>query len=240
LVGSYAGGADLAELSDVQAYDVARFRRATGILNGEVLIDGVSYRDLAANVRALGGSLRAECTDAAARELVARIIANERVLGWLVAARYGQKIRRRSHGHRGGPDLAENIAHIEATLDSDPDCRFALSLDNLLACEPGRPLGIELIQDYARETDPATLTGQLAADVARLRRGTAIRRGRILLDGMTFDNLEANVDGMMGSLSNFATSTEARDLVMRIVAAVPSLAADIAAEIADNAARPGF
>ncbi|HEX9085893.1 MAG TPA: hypothetical protein VF867_00015, partial [Arthrobacter sp.] len=47
LVGSYAGGADLAELSDVQAYDVARFRRATGILNGEVLIDGVSYRDLA-------------------------------------------------------------------------------------------------------------------------------------------------------------------------------------------------
>lgn len=240
LVESYARSADPAELSDVQAYDVARFRRATGILNGEVLIDGISYRDLTANVRVIGGSLRAECTDAAARDLVAKIITNERVLGWLAAARYGQKIRQLAFGYRGGPDLEENITYIEATLDSDPDGRLALSLYNLYSSEPGRPIGIALIQEFARETDPATLTGGLAADVGRLRRATDILRGRILLDGMTFDNLAANVHGMMGSLSNFATSTEARDLVVRIAAAVPSLAADITADLADKANRPAF
>lgn len=240
LVENYAGSADLAELADVQAYDVSRFRRATGILNGEVLLDGTSYLNLAGNVRALGGSLRTDNTDAAARELVARIIANERVLGWLTSARYGQKIRRLAFGYRGGPDLEANIAHIEATLDSDPDGRLALSLDNLLACEPGRPIGIELIQEYARETDPAALSGELAADVARLRRATAILRGRITLGGMTYSNLQANVHDMMASLSNFATSTEARDLAMRIASAVPSLAADIAVDIADSAARPSF
>lgn len=240
LVESYARSADTAELTIVQAIDVARFRRAAGILRGEVLLDGTTYGNLAVNVHALGGSLRTDSTDTAARDLVARIITNEPALGSLVADRYGQKIRRLAFGYRGGPDFEENIANIEATLDSDPDGRLALSLDNLSASEPGCPLGLELIQDYARDTDPATLTGQLAADVARLRRATAILRGRITLDGMTYSNLQANVHGMMGSLSNFATSTHARDLAVRIVAAVPSLAADIAADIADNAGRPGF
>jgi len=240
LVASYAGGADPAELTDVQVYDVLRFRRASGILSGDVLLNGATYRNLTGNVRALGGSLRADSTNAEARDLVARIIKNERVLGWLAGARYGQKIRQLAFGYRGGPDLEGHIAYIEETLDSDPDGRFAISLDNLRGSETGRRLGIDLVHDYARDTHPAAMTGQLAADLARFRRATAILQNRITLGGMTFGNLQANVHDMMGSLGNFATSTEARDLAVRIVAAVPSLAADIAAQIADSAARTSF
>lgn len=233
LLKSYIRKADPATLSPEQNDDIARYRRARDILSGRIRLGGdSSYRNIRANVYHLAGDIRDLTDDAEARALVARVVKREPVLGWLIADRYDQKIRERSPGYRGGPGLEDHIPDIEESLGAHPEGRLALSLDNLAGEDAERRLGINLIMDYVRATDPDTLTGQLADDVGRLQRATAIIDNKIKLGdrGLTFENLEANVHDMMGSLSNFATTTEARDITRRIVAAVPELAADIAAQ----------
>jgi hypothetical protein len=233
LVKSYIRKADPEALAPEQNDDIARYRQARDIISGRVRLGGgLSYRNIRTNVYHLAGNILDLTDDTEARALFARLVEGEPVLGWLIADRYDQKIRERAPGYRGGPDLEDRITDIEETLDADPEGRLALSLDNLAGKDAERRLGINLIMDYVRATDPDTLTGQLADDVSRLQRATAIIDNKIELGGrgLTFYNLEANVHDMMGSLSNFATTTEARDIARRIVAAVPELAADIAAQ----------
>lgn len=230
LVKSYMRQACLSALTISQNHDIARYRRARDILTGKVrLEDGTSYRNLWINVRDLGGDLLGLESDGEARALIGRLAASEPVLGLLIADRYDQKVRQRRPGYRGGPNLEDHLADIERTLDSDPEGRLAVSLDNLLGKEAGRRLGITQIVDYVRGTDPAGLTGQLAADVTRFRRALGILDEQITLGGLTFFNLQANVRDMMGDLENFVTSTEARDLAARIAGAVPALAEAISA-----------
>jgi hypothetical protein len=231
LVESYVRKADPRLLTRSQNHDIDRFRFAENIINGRVLLGGrTSYRNVRANMYDLAGSILDLATDGEARALVARLVKAEPVLQWLVADRYDKKVRERDPGYRGGPDLEDHLIDIEASLNSDPEGRLAVSLDNLRGSDRGHELGVLLVMDYVRANDPATLNGQLFDDVSRLRRATAILDNKITLNRMTFANLQANVRGMMGDLSNFATTTEARDIARRIVAAVPGLAADIAAQ----------
>jgi hypothetical protein len=89
--------------------------------------------------------------------------------------------------------------------------------------------GISMAKTYILGINAEALNGQLADDVRRMQRAWEIHTGRIRLEGMTLDNLQANVHGMMGDLSNFTIATEAREITGRIIAAVPSLAEAIAA-----------
>lgn len=229
LVDSYTRAADPAALSHGQNYLISLFRRAADILSGDVLLGGMTYRALRGKVREAGGKLEEQASDREARDLLAAIIDGEATLGWLVADRYHQKIRKQEPGYRGGPDLEDHLQDIQDTLSADPDGRLAVSLSNLLGSRTGGRFAIELIIDFVSGANPEELTGQLARDVTRLKRAIAILRGEITLDGMTYRNLHANVQDMMGNLNNFATSTEARDIALRIIDGVPALAAEIAA-----------
>lgn len=229
LVSSYTRAADPVALSRSQNFHIGRFRHAAAILSGDVLLGGMSYRALRSTIRQAGGKLEAQASDAAARGLVASIIEGEPALGWLVADRYEKRIRTLEPGYRGAPNLEDHIQNIEDTLASDPDGRLAVSLDNLIGSDTGRRVGVYEVQDFVRDADPEAFAGHLAKDVARLKRAAAILRGEIKLGGLTYFNFHTNVHDMMGSLGNFATSTEARDIARRIVAGVPGLAAEIAA-----------
>lgn len=229
LVESYVRAANPEALTASRKADVMLFRRCQDILAGRILLGrGESYRNVRRNVFDLGGSLRDLATDGEARALVTRIIDSEPVLRWLVADRYQQKIRQLTPGHRGGPDLEDHIVDIERTLDSDPEGRLAVSLKNLIHSENAHREGVGVVGAYVLGAEVEALAGQLADDVLRLQRAWKIVGGDIKLDGMTLHNLEANVRGMMGDLSNFATAREARELTERIKDAVPALAADVA------------
>jgi len=228
LITSFIRKANPAALTRGQNHDIARFRRAADIIGGRLLLGShVTYRNVRSNINFADGRIRDLATDGEARQLVARLVEAEPVLAWLVADRYDQKILERDPGHRGGPNLEDHLADIEQSLDSDPAGRLAVSLENLSGADSGHRLGIGLVMDYVRGVDPDTLGGQLATDVARFQRALGILAEEITLGGLTFHNLRANVRDMMGNLSNFATTTEARDLAMRITAAVPDLAASI-------------
>lgn len=235
LVSSYTRAANPVLLTRGQNHHVGRFRHAAAILSGKVQLGGMSYEALRANISQAGGKLEDEDSDAMARGLVASIIEGEPALGWLVADRYQQKIRTQEPGYRGGPDLEDHIQDIQGTLASDPDGRLAVSLSNLLGSRTGGRFAIELIIDFVSGANPEELTGQLARDVTRLKRAVAILRGEITLDGMTYRNLHTNVEDMMGDLGNFATSTEARDIALRIIDGVPALAAEITAREPEHA-----
>lgn len=231
LVKSFMRAANPAELTDAQRKDITLVRRAEEILAGHVPLDGgTSLGNLRFNLYSLGGNLKDLVTDGEARQLIQRVVASEQVLTWLVSDRYSQKIRRTAPGYRGGPILEEHLRHIEETLDSDPEGRLALSLENFGYTEYTRREGVSLVRAYVRSADTTVMEGQLAADVRRLKRASAILENQITLGGMTFSNLAANVRDMMGDLSNFATTTEARDIVRRIVAAVPALRHEILAQ----------
>jgi hypothetical protein len=233
LVQGYARAADMDRLPAAQRTRVGLFRRAASILDGDTLVGGVTYGTLRANSTIAGRRLTDHVSDAEARELIASVINGEPALGWLVADRYEQKIRSREAGYRGGPDLEEHIQIIQDTLDSDPEGRLAVSLDNLVGSNTGRRLGINVVEDFVRGADPEAFTGALRADLTRLKRAYGILRNEIALGGLTYVNVEANVYGMMGKLGNFATSTEARDIIHRIIAGVPVLAVLAAAAAAD-------
>lgn len=68
--------------------DIDRLRRANDILRGRVLLGGgITYSNLRINIYDLGGNIRKLADDSEARGIVARILASEPVLGWLVADR---------------------------------------------------------------------------------------------------------------------------------------------------------
>ncbi|MFC9352846.1 hypothetical protein [Arthrobacter sp. NPDC057013] len=199
-----------------------------GILAGTSQLDGTTYAELANSLHQRGDSILDLADDTEARATVTQIVESEPVLGRLVADRRQQHIRQPG-GLVPGGDLKAFLPAIEATLNSDPDARLAISLDHLRRTDDAWDAGLSEVLQYVRETELRALTGQLAEDAVRLRRAAAILGERILLDGMTYWNLQCNIAGVGGSIFNFATATEARDLARRIAAAVPGLADIIAA-----------
>jgi hypothetical protein len=140
-----------------------------------------------------------------------------------------------SDGDPGGLNLADLLPVIEETLDSEPEARLAISLELLRLSENPTDVGTNEVCRYVREVDPETLTGQLAPDVAAVRRAIDIAADRVPLNGMTYWNLQCNIGGLGGSIYNFATAEPARVLIRRIIASVPALAAEIAAAEPDTA-----
>lgn len=214
LVNSYARTTDPVTLTGEQATDVARFRRALDILGDQVLLAENYY-----NLPGKFGSLTSGTE--AAREMVQRIVAAEPVLARIVSDRCTQQTRGR---------LIEPayLGYIESTLDSDLDARLAISLDRLDHEDISRA-HVREVRAWVKDVDLSTLTGQLANDAGRIRRATEILADRILLEGMTFWNLQINVRDLGGSIYDYATSTPAREIVDRIAAAAPGLAEMIAA-----------
>jgi hypothetical protein len=237
LVESYARTTDAATLRGFAASDVCRLWQAFRVLAGNVLLgEGNTYQNLEVTLYDLGGSILDLEQDTAARELVARIASAEPVLCRLIADR--SRFDRLQGGVTGNPDglnLADFLPAIEETLDSEPEARLAISLMLLRLSENPTDAGTDEVCRYVRETDPATLTGQLADDVTAARRAIDIAADRIPLNGMTYWNLQCNIGGLGGSIYNFAAAEPARVLVRRIIAAVPALAAEIAAIEPDTA-----
>lgn len=131
-------------------------------------------------------------------------------------------------GDPEGLSPADFLPVIEETLASEPEGRLAISLELLRLSENPTDAGIDSVWQYVRETAPDILTGQLAEDVAALNRAIDIIAGRVLLNGMTYWNLQCNIGGLGRSIYDFETAEPARRIVRRIIAAVPELAADIA------------
>jgi hypothetical protein len=215
LAKSYARTTDPATLAKEQAADVVRLRRAMELTK--------TVKDRVFNVchrKNTDPAIRALASGTEAREIVQRIVAGEPVLARIASDRYTQQTRDRLTN-------PEYLGYIESTLDSDPDARLAVSLSRLVHEDISRAY-VQEVKAWIKDVDLTMLEGQLADDAGRIRRATGILSHQILLDGMTFGNLEANVRDLRGRLSDFATSTPAREIIDRIAAAVPGLADRIA------------
>lgn len=224
LVESYVRTTEPDTLAGNQAGDLSRFRRVKEIISGRVKVGEFTYRTLQQHVVDLGGQLHELVPDREARALIQRIAAGEPVLGRLIADRQAQAIRA-----QGSEDLEESLPIIEDILGSDPDARLAISLEKLSLVD-NRPKGLDEVRMYVRDVDLSALSGQLSDDAWRIRRATEILAGRTLLKGMTYWNLRCNIGGLGGSIYNFSSTAEARDLVLRVAAAAPGLADRIAAK----------
>jgi hypothetical protein len=105
-----------------------------------------------------------------------------------------------------------------------PNRGRAWRLYNLSRADDALLIGLDLVKGYARTTDPSIVAGELAADVAGLRRALEILAGHVLLNGLTFSNLHLNGNDLSGKFRSLASGTDAREMVQRIVAAEPVLA----------------
>ncbi|GAA4035178.1 hypothetical protein GCM10023063_19460 [Arthrobacter methylotrophus] len=212
LAKSYARTTDPATLAGEQAADVARLRRAMALAKN-VLLEGKAFNIF--HRKNTNPVIRAMASGTEAREMVQRIVAGEPVLARIASDRYTQQTRDRL-------TRPEYLEYIESTLDSDPDARLAISLSRLDHEEISR-VQVREVQAWIKEVDLTALEGQLADDAGRIRRATEILNHQILLDGMTFGNLQANVWDLRGNLADYATSTPAREIIDRIAAAVPGM-----------------
>lgn len=80
--------------------------------------------------------------------------------------------------------LAEFLLQVQATLDGEPAARLAVSLDNLGNADDAHLIGLDLVEGYARTTDPLILTAEPAATVALLRCAIDILAGTSQLHGI--------------------------------------------------------
>lgn len=127
------------------------------------------------------------------------------------------------------PDTMTEFLNVtRAKVEADPEARFAIALDHLTYGGDSHRLGVDLVRNYARRTDPAVLDGRTAADVAQLLRGLNIltRRSKVL--GGHYGELATSVRDAGGSLFNWQNDQPARDVVVRIAASDPWLTKAIA------------
>jgi hypothetical protein len=123
---------------------------------------------------------------------------------------------------------AAMLKTMKSRIDSDPDARFAISLDRLAYAKDNHLLWTDLVRTFIRNVDRTTLTGNLAQDVATLRRGMRAVTGRKDVLGSCYGALAVAVRGAGGSLLDFETDALARESHRRIGAAEKELARRIA------------
>lgn len=126
----------------------------------------------------------------------------------------------------------EPLDVIKSRIEADPAARFAISLDRLAYAKDNHVLGTDLVRTFVRRNQPATLDGQLKEDVALLRRGIRALTGRDQVLGGRYGELAVTVRDAGGSVFDWVTDAEARDVVLRIGAADKGLARRIAARAA--------
>ncbi|PVZ52615.1 hypothetical protein C9424_19865 [Arthrobacter sp. H-02-3] len=117
----------------------------------------------------------------------------------------------------------------EARIEADPAARFAVSLDRLAYAKDNHVLGTDLVRTFVRRNPPATLDGKLKEDAARLRGGIRALTGRDQVLGGRYGELTVAVRDAGGSVLDWVTDSEAREVVLRIGAADKDLARRIAA-----------
>lgn len=123
-------------------------------------------------------------------------------------------------------NLADYLPRAEAILDAESVGRLAVSVDRLRrSANPTHThAGYDIVTAYARTTDPVTLTGAQAADVAALRRALTIIAGGTPLEGSTtYPNLRAILERRGGDIRDLADDAEALALFSRIAVGEPVL-----------------
>lgn len=125
-----------------------------------------------------------------------------------------------------------NIAELKARVASDPEARFAISLDRLAYAKDNHRLGSDLVRTFVRSVDRTVLTGQLAQDVATLRAGLQAITGRKEVLGRRYGELAVAVRDAGGSLFDFETDAWAREVTARIGASDEELARRITERLA--------
>lgn len=121
-------------------------------------------------------------------------------------------------------DTETSLAKAQASIRNDAGLMLALSLYNLSHEADYRQIGGGLAREYVRSSySPVSDAGRLAhAD-------RVLREEESALYGMTFHNLIANLHGENVDIEAEYPSSAARELVVKIVAANPKLAAAVAA-----------
>ncbi|WP_354214997.1 hypothetical protein [Arthrobacter sp. UYCo732] len=122
----------------------------------------------------------------------------------------------------------ESLPAIVEALRTDPEARFAISLDRLAYAKDNFALGSDLVRTFVRNVDRSALTGQLAHDVATFRAGLQAITGRREILGARYGDLAIAVRDAGGSLFDFETDAWAREVTERIGAADSELARRIA------------
>ncbi|MDJ0459910.1 hypothetical protein PUN71_022130 [Arthrobacter sp. NQ7] len=119
------------------------------------------------------------------------------------------------------------LQSLQADIIDEPRARFAISLDRLAYAQDNHRLGSDLVRTYVRNTDPDTLTGQQARDVATLKDGLQLLTGRKKILGARYGELAVQVRDAGGSLFDLETDSWAREVTARIGAGDPELASRI-------------
>jgi hypothetical protein len=122
----------------------------------------------------------------------------------------------------------QTLPDIKARIEADPATRFAVSLDRLAYAKDNHVLGTDLVRTFVRRNPPATLDGQLKDDVAQLRSGIRALTGRDKVLGGRYGELAVTVRDAGGSVFDWITDSEAREVVLRIGAADKELERRIA------------
>lgn len=122
---------------------------------------------------------------------------------------------------------------LQADITDEPRARFAISLDRLAYAQDNHRLGSDLVRTYVRNTDPDTLTGRHAQDVATFSDGLQILTGRKKILGSRYGELAVKVRDAGGSLFDLETDSWAREVTARIAEGD----ADLARRIADRTVR---
>lgn len=121
-------------------------------------------------------------------------------------------------------NLAEYMPDVLAALEAEPGSRLAISLDNLKHTGDSYLIGLDLVMAYLRQADPDAIAPGVASDVARFRRASGILNGRVPLGGdLSYGNLRVNIHDLGGSIRDLADDSEARGIVVRILASEPVL-----------------
>lgn len=119
------------------------------------------------------------------------------------------------------------LQSLQADIIDEPRARFAISLDRLAYAQDNHRLGSDLVRTYVRNTDPDTLTGQQARDVATFKDGLQLLTGRKKILGARYGELAVQVRDAGGSLFDLETDSWAREVTARIGAGDPELAGRI-------------
>lgn len=121
------------------------------------------------------------------------------------------------------------MSSLQARIAADPDARFAISLDRLAYAKDNHVLGTDLVRTYVRNVNLRSLPENEAGDVLRLLGGIKALTGRAKILGHRYGDLAVAARDSGSSLFDFEDDALARDVVTRIGASDPDLAARIGA-----------
>jgi hypothetical protein len=119
---------------------------------------------------------------------------------------------------------AKRIDEVRKLVATDPDARFAISLDHLAYAKDSYLLGLDLVRIYCRTAPIADLPALAAENIRTLLCGLRVLTGQAQILGTRYGALAARVRDEGGSLFDFESDELARAVVASIASSVPDLA----------------